>query len=98
MAIVRIQETPAPDGGMEMYERVNEKMGIAHDPPAGLIVHTASETDGTMVIVDVWESQEAFDRFSEERLMPALREVMGGDPPETATTVRTHEAHSVVRP
>ena len=99
MAIVRIQETPDPDGGgMATYDRVNQKLDVEGDPPAGLILHSASPADGGMVIVDVWESQEAFDRFAEERLEPALREVMGGDPPEGATTVRTYEAHSVVKP
>jgi hypothetical protein len=96
MAIVRIQETPAD--GMEMYDKVNAIAHIDEDPPAGLIVHAASLADGAMLIVDVWESQEAFDRFSEERLMPAIREVMGGDPPEGMTTVRTHETHRVVKP
>ena len=96
MAIVRIQETPADS--MDTYDKVNEKMGVEQSPPDGMILHSAGLSDGKMVIVDVWESQEAFDRFSEERLMPAIREVMGGDPPEGMTQVRTHEAYSLVQP
>ncbi|HKP89069.1 MAG TPA: hypothetical protein VJT75_03760 [Thermoleophilaceae bacterium] len=99
MAIVRMQDTPSPDGSTSMYDRVNEIMRVEADPPAGLIAHTASVTgDGRIMIVDVWESQEAFDRFEEERLMPAIREAMGGDPPEGQTTVRTYETHNVVVP
>jgi heme-degrading monooxygenase HmoA len=98
MAIVRIQDTPTPGGGTEMYDKVNERMGIEADPPAGLILHSASRTGDRLLIVDVWESQEAFERFSDERLMPAIREVMGGDPPEGETTVQTYEAHNVVTP
>jgi hypothetical protein len=98
MAIVRIQETSMPGAGMETYDRVNETMNIESDPPPGLICHTASQTDDGMVIVDVWESQEAAGRFEEERLLPALREVMGGDPPEGANTVRIYDTYNVLRP
>jgi hypothetical protein len=94
MAIVHIQETPADS--METYEKVNETAGVSSNPPDGLIAHSAGLTDGKMVIVDFWESQEAFDRFSEERLMPAIREVMGGDPPEGMADVRTYEAHNII--
>ena len=47
--------------------------------PAGLIVHTATEqADGTVKIVDVWETQEALDAFG-ERLMKGFEHV-GADP------------------
>ena len=96
MAIVHIQETPAD--GMETYDQVNEKLGVDDNPPEGLIVHTAGMSGSNMVIVDVWESQDAFDRFTEERLMPVIREVMGGDPPEGMAQTRTHEVHHLVKP
>ncbi|HKP88560.1 MAG TPA: hypothetical protein VJT75_01175 [Thermoleophilaceae bacterium] len=35
-------------------------------PFTGLLVHAAAQTDDGFVIFDVFESQEAFDRFSEE--------------------------------
>ncbi len=76
MAIVRIQDTPGP--GMEMYDQVQARLDVAGDPPEGLIVHTASPGGKGMIIVDVWESQEAFDEFG-KTLMPILQEV-GIDP------------------
>ena len=96
MAHVRIQETPADS--MDTYDQVNAKMGVDDNPPAGMLVHSAGMSDGKMVIVDVWESREAAQRFEEERLMPAIREVMGGDPPEGAGDVRWYEAHNLLRP
>ena len=33
-------------------------------------------------VYDVWESREAFERFMEEKLGPAIAEVMAGPPPE----------------
>jgi hypothetical protein len=36
--------------------------------------------DGKWTITDVWESREAYDRFQDERLMPAVQKVSGVDP------------------
>jgi hypothetical protein len=32
----------------------------------------------------VWESREDFDRFREDKLLPAIRELAGGEAPPTA--------------
>jgi heme-degrading monooxygenase HmoA len=48
--------------------------------PAGLIYHAAGEQpDGRWQAVSVWESQEDFNRFREERILPAVREALGDD-------------------
>ncbi|MCY7413221.1 MAG: hypothetical protein LH471_09360 [Salinibacterium sp.] len=76
------------------YERVVQTMDIDADPPAGLIVHAAGETDGKWQSVDVWESQAAYERFREERLMPAVIKAMGeeaataGPPPQETFDVK----------
>jgi len=95
VAIVRIIR---PQGTTrEMYDAVGEKLKIDDDPPAGLIVHTAGEVDGSWQIVDVWESEEHAHRFETERLMPAITEIAGeGNPGAPERTV--YEAHHVVRP
>ena len=57
-----------------MYDEVNRRMGIdAGNLPEGLISHQAGSTDGGMLIVDVWESAEAFQRFADENAGPALQ-------------------------
>jgi hypothetical protein len=45
-----------------------------------LIFHWAGEVDGRWTITDVWETREAYDRFREERLFPAIQKVSGMDP------------------
>jgi hypothetical protein len=99
MAFVFIQE---PEGiTQELYDKVNEKLGVRDNPPAGLIVHTAGNDNGTWKIVDVWESREARDRFGEERLMPAVAEVMrenGQDPPSGPPALTAYEAYDLVTP
>ena len=70
-----------------LYEAVDKVLGS--DVPAGCIVHTATEeADGTVRVVDVWESREAADAFERDLLMPAFETVMaensGGAPPPDA--------------
>jgi hypothetical protein len=72
------------------YGRISAGLGDA--PPEGLVVHLAVERpEGGLRYIDVWESQEHWDRFVEERLHPVvhglLGEVFGDDlPPEPEQT------------
>lgn len=79
MAVVIITELP-PMANRAMEEAVSTELDIDRNPPAGLIVHTASETDGVITIVDVWESRKQFDDFDAERLRPAVGKVTGMGP------------------
>ncbi len=48
----------------------------------GLVIHAAAQTENGFVIFDIFESQEAFDRFTE--LVRRLAEKVGiEDPPKT---------------
>jgi quinol monooxygenase YgiN len=75
----------------EMYDQITEQM-FGHRPmrddeaPEGLIVHSAGQSQGGWYVYDIWESREAFQRFMDEKLMPAVKEVMGDvqPPPEAA--------------
>ena len=74
MAVLISAEIPGMT--VEQYERVNELMGVSSASDIdGLICHTACATDSGMAISDVWESQEAFERFINERLMPAFQQL-----------------------
>ncbi len=96
MAVVVIQEVPATP---EQYDAVNEKLAAHSDPPAGLLIHTGGEMEGGMRVIDVWESEEAFNTFREERLGPAVAAVVGeeamaaGPPPTTI-----YELRDVIKP
>jgi hypothetical protein len=50
-------------------------------PVAGLLVHAAGQSPQGFRVVDVWESEEACNRFGEQ-LQPILQEVGITDPPE----------------
>jgi hypothetical protein len=74
MAILMILDIPG--GTVEQYDKVNEAMGVdADNTPEGLISHVTGPTDDGLLIVDVWESEEALNRFVGERVMPAMQQV-----------------------
>jgi hypothetical protein len=53
------------------------------DPaPAGLILHVAGPTDEGFRMIDIWKSEQAWDRFQAERLAPAIAALGGPARPE----------------
>ena len=85
--------------GTNMYDGVQAAMGIRDNPPDGLVFHWAGEVDGKWTITDVWESREAYERFREERLFPAIKQVSGMDP-ETGPqpTISEFAVHNYIKP
>lgn len=74
MAVIMMQTLP--DGvPIAMLDAVTKKMDAKANPPAGLIVHTHYEEDGRVKVMDVWDSEQAFRTFQQDRLTPAMREV-----------------------
>jgi hypothetical protein len=70
----------------ETYEQLTRKMFgdypmRADQAPDGLILHTAGPGEQGWYVYDVWESKEAFQRFVEEKLGPAVQELTGGEGP-----------------
>jgi hypothetical protein len=81
------------DGGADTtnYDALHERV-MAMGTPDGFRMHAAGATpDGGFRIFEVWESQDHFDRFTQERLMPLLREVGGGANPPNVTSYPLHE-------
>ncbi len=91
MAIAMTQRVP---GSTELYDKLNQEMGVEDDLPQGLIAHYAASTGDEMIIFDVWESREDFERFMNERLMPAFEKVGGGPPPEGGPQPTFAELHN----
>ena len=65
--------------GKILYDTVNAKLGIdmetgTGDWPPGLLSHAAGPTDDGLVVIEVWESQDAQGKFMETRLGSALRD------------------------
>jgi heme-degrading monooxygenase HmoA len=79
MAVLAMMEIPGAT--TEQYDRVNEVLGIdPSKPPAGLISHTAGSTGDGLLIVDLWESQQAFEEFFGGRDVVGAMEQVGVQP------------------
>jgi hypothetical protein len=83
MPVVLITSAPS----REAYEQILAIVG--EDAPPGCIVHTASEVDGGVRVVDVWETRQHIEDFFQQKLGPAFAQVgIEADPPELFETFR----------
>ena len=79
-------------GTSEQYEATREAVHPANGLPDGQVYHAAGPTEGGWLVVAVWDSKEASDRFVTDTLMPALPTLEGGlagPPQERAAEVQT---------
>jgi hypothetical protein len=62
-----------PNVSLQQYDAVwNDLRAAGHSQPKGLISHVGAATpDGGLLVVDVWESEEAFNEFG-KTLMPLI--------------------------
>jgi hypothetical protein len=81
---------------IEMIDAVTDEMDVDTHLPAGALLHVHYEKGGRVHGVDVWESAEAFQQFTELTLRPAIGKVaaahgidlsQAGEPEVTITEV-----------
>jgi hypothetical protein len=77
-----------PGATSQQYDEVVENMELGGKMPSGGIFHAAGPTDDGWRVVDVWESDEPFQRFAQEKIRP-LAEQAGMAPP-AITRVELH--------
>jgi hypothetical protein len=71
MAYGFIQDVPA---NAEIYQLIKDKLGDS--PPPGMIAHLVMAREGGLRYIDVWETEEAWNQFRDERVEPAVSEVL----------------------
>jgi hypothetical protein len=65
----------------EQYDAVMDGLGLDDELPDGGIFHIAGFENGAMRVIDVWDSQGAFEQFMGQRLQPVIQEVgLAGEP------------------
>ena len=72
MAIAVVVEFPGATA--EKYDQVIAKLGLIPGGAAmpGQLSHWVSVTDEGTRITDIWESRDTFDKFAEEKMVPAV--------------------------
>lgn len=69
-------------GGTEaQYQQAHDQVTPDNRPPAGMLYHAAGPSEDGFCVIEVWESQEAADRFFDEQLSAALEAANFGAPP-----------------
>ncbi len=59
----------------EQYDQTRDLVGWERQTPEGAILHIATFGPEGARVVDVWETEAAFQRFVEERLMPGVQQL-----------------------
>ena len=77
----------------EMYEEARKQINFEGDVPKGLVVHIVTFDDKGARITDVWESEEDFNNFGRERLMPVT-----GKLTETEPDMEVYPLHALFIP
>jgi hypothetical protein len=90
MAVAIVMDFPG--GTLDQYDAVLASMGLVPGgpPPDGAIFHFVTRTDNGIRVIDVWETQEQFDKFAQEQIGPQTQKAGFAGPP----TMTVHEVHN----
>ena len=92
MAVVVVNEIEG--GSQELYDQVNPKVMPDDKLPEGCQAHIAGPIDNGWRVITVWESDEQFQQFRDEKLIPALKEA-GGEG-RVAPSMSTDPVHNLI--
>lgn len=68
-----------PGGSEEQYRAVVAEVHPADGSlPAGQTYHAAGPTEDGWMVVAVWDSEESWERFRDEDLLPGIQNTEGG--------------------
>ena len=96
MAYAFVQDVPITP---EVYRQLMAEIG--DERPQGLVVHVVARTETGLRYLDVWESKEAWERFRDARVHPALDKVfkrIGFQPPSAEPPMQELDVVEVWRP
>jgi hypothetical protein len=77
MAVVVVNEIEG--GSQDLYDQVNPKVMEGGTLPDGCQCHIAGPVENGWRVITVWDSEDQFQQFRDEKLVPALREAGGED-------------------
>ena len=66
----------------DQYDAYMARLELDSNPPAGGVLHLAALTEEGLEVCDVWQTEQAFHGFLEQRLMPVVGELQLPGKPE----------------
>jgi hypothetical protein len=92
MAVVIVNEMEG--GSQALYDQVNPKVLEGGNLPDGCQLHIAGPYENGWRVITVWDSEERFQQFRDEKLIPAWREVAGED--RIAPSISADPVHNLI--
>ena len=59
----------------DQYDAVMTRLGLDSNPAAGGVLHVAALTNEGLEVCDVWQTEQAFRGFFENRFLPVANEL-----------------------
>ncbi len=92
MAVVVVNEIEG--GSQDLYDRVNPKVMPDGKLPEGCQLHIAGPIENGWRVISVWASDEQFQQFRNDTLLPAMRDA--GDEERIAPSIKTAPIHRLI--
>jgi hypothetical protein len=92
MAVVIVNEIEG--GSQDFYEQINPKVMPGGQLPDGCQLHIAGPVENGWRVITVWDSDEQFQQFRNEKLIPAMRE--GGGEDRIAPSISSNPVHRLL--
>lgn len=74
---------------LNQYDQVTPKLDFTSGDSKGTLFHWVARSESGILVVDVWETREEFQKFADEQLIPSAREAGLPNPP----AIKFHEIH-----
>ncbi len=81
-------------GTQDFYEQVNPKVMPGGQLPDGCQLHIAGPVENGWRVITVWDSDEQFQQFRNEKLVPTMRELGDGD--RIAPSISSDPVHKLL--
>ena len=93
MSVVIVNEIEGGDAAL--YDSVNPKVMPDGKLPDGCQCHIAGPTASGWRVITVWDSEDVFQQFRDEKLIPAMKEA--DEEGRIAPSISSDEVHNFVK-
>ncbi len=92
MAVVVVAEVPQMD--QSLYDEVSSRVMPDGQLPEGCQLHIAGPSSGGWRVITLWDTDEQFGQFRNEKLIPVMQELGRGE--LVAPSTETNPVHRLI--